>query len=237
MISYSRHVHKPAAPPRAKSSHLITMKARLAIIPLSLALLLTGCVITPAPRQGTMPTWRLQPPLNPDVALQIYVQDARPAVEIEKKPSTDYLYSGTLFAVDGNALTVGMALRDLIVKYGGARNIHLADTTPSDGTAIVFTLEHWYSRTELKPEKPPIFVTGEFSGTLAIKRDGKVLATQQIRAVGTPSVVDTYIIFDSEKRQTPGLIVKAMERTANFSEQKGYAEIMNVLQDDWHLFQ
>ena len=180
--------------------------------------------------------WQLRPPLNPNTVLQIYVEDARPSTETEKEPSTHYLYSGAVFSTEKNVETIAKALRGVTAKFGGAQNIQLVDRLPSNGLAVIFTLEHWYSRTARRPQRAPIIVDGEFAGTVALQRDGRALATRRIEAKGDPSVLDTYIVFEREKRETQQLIVNAMEQTANSSEQKGYLELLNFFQANRQLF-
>lgn len=205
----------------------------------ALALLL-GCVrTTPPPREVSAANYRLRPAFDPGATVQVFVEDDRPHLETEREPSTDFVYSGALFAAEGNAKTVADGISQIIVKFGGAPNARISGIDPASGPAIVFKLEHWYSRYSRAPrksDKSVVLVEGQFSGTVILKRDGKPVATRQITAVGTPSAVDMYVVFDREKRQTAGLFAKAMERTANSAEQNGYREIAKFLQEAWPSF-
>ena len=213
---------------------LQSMKINVVI---AVAVILSGCA-TPPQQQHEIPstTYRLNPPLDPGKALQVFVEDVRPRVEIEKEPTTDFLYSGSLFSVEGNAKTVAQAIVALVIKFGGTTEACASATNPASGAVIVFRLEHWYSRMARKAEKPPLVVNGQFSGNLILQRDGNEMANRHITANGTPSIVDTYISSEGEKRQTPGLIAKAMEQTANSAEQGGYREIIKYLQETWPRF-
>jgi hypothetical protein len=205
------------------------------LVTATIPLILVGC-FAPASHEAPSSTWHLRPPLDPSATLHVYVVESRPAVELEKQPSSDYLYSGALFATEGNARTVAAALGGLSMKFGGATRFQITSQPPSAGPAVVFALEHWYSRTLLKPEKAPILVDGEFSGALTLQRDGRVLASRQVKAQAS-ALVDTYIVFEREKRETPRLLAKAMEQCANNAEQKGYAEVMNFFQQSWSALQ
>lgn len=183
------------------------------------------------------PVIHLNPPLDAQISLLIAGQDERPTVETEREPSTEYLYSSYFFPVDGNAENVAKEIGDHVVKYGGALTYSVKNTLPADAIGINFKLEHWYARTLRDPKQPPIIVKGEFAGTLELQRNGHILFSRHIQEEGIPTVVDTYIVFESEKKQTPHLIEKAMENTANTAFSKGLAQIMIALQDNWQLLQ
>ena len=213
-----------------------TMNTRTFFAAAFVSLLLAGCVSTTG-RKPQKASWRLVPELDPATPLQIYVQDRRPAVELEKTPSTGHVYSGAVFNVQGDAVTVATGLQDLADRFGGAQNIQLAAALPARGPALVFTLDHWYSKAPINLDKPPLTIHGEFSGTIALYRDGRMLASRHISAKGEPSVVGPQIVFDRQRSQTPRVIAGAMERTANSSQQKAYEDIMKFLQPAWRKFQ
>ena len=215
------------------------MKRSIIVVSCFLALIIGGCAVPDRPRQTSKPTmsWHFKPQLSVLTPLQLYVQDTRPSDELASPPSAEYLYSGSIFAVQGNAKTIAEDLGTMAVRFGGAQVTQLVETSPPHGPAISFTLEHWYSRTELKPKKAPLVIRGSFSGVVMLLLDGQVLASRRIQTEGVPSVVDMYIVFDSEKRETPRMIRTGMERTANSSQQQGYAEIASFLQENWHLLQ
>lgn len=199
------------------------MKIRILISIGIVPFFLTGCLSVP-PQGGAPQTYNLQPALSPIIPLQIYVQDTRPVLEIEKKPTTDYLYSGAVFNAEDGAETVRMDLRNMVITFGGTQNAESVLEAPTNGVAILFNLEHWYSKTALKPTTSPIIVMGAFGGDITLESDGKILAVTQIEAQGTPTVIDSY---------TPQLVTRGMENTANSAQQKGYAQIMSFLQKNW----
>jgi hypothetical protein len=209
------------------------MKNRLRIAVATFTLLLAGCV-APTPSEPTVARWHLEPQLSSAKELQIYVNDSRPVVEREKDPSTAFLYTGALFAADKSAETVAMDLGAMAVKFGGAQNYQLASSIPTNGPVIIFTLEHWYSRTALNPKSFPVVVEGEFSGTIVLQRNGTALDSRHVEAKGIPTVVDSDINSESDKRETQKLIARAMEKTANSSQQRAYSKIMDFFQETWN---
>jgi hypothetical protein len=196
-----------------------------------------GCAVTPAPRERAQTGYRFSPQLPVTTPIQVFVVDKRPTVELEKAASTGYLYSGNLFAVEGNAKTVATDIGKYSVQFGGAQRFEVVEKIPSRGPAISFQLEHWYSRMPRKPEKTPILVTGTFGGTLTLYRDGKLLSSRTFQVEGTKTFLDTYIVFESEKKQTPKLIWNAMLQAANSAQQAGYRELFGILQQTWPVLQ
>ena len=214
------------------------MNTKLILVGCVLGLFTAGCVV-PRQRQARSPAaiWHFRPQLSPDRPLQLYVRDTRPSDELANPPSAEYLYTGSIFPAAEHAATIAEDLGTLAVQCGGAQTTRAVEASPQLGPAISFTLEHWYARTPLKPEKAPIVIRGSFSGVVMLLLDGQVVASRRIEKEGAPSIVDTYIVSNSEKRQTPGLIRTGMERTANDSQQRGYAVIAEFLQENWHLLQ
>jgi hypothetical protein len=213
------------------------MKTHYASIILLSSFFLCGCVITSHRSAMIEPVIHLNPPLDPQIPVLIAGQDERPTVETEREPSTEYLYTSCFFPVGGNAKNVAKEIGDHIVKYGGSLTYSVKNTLPADALGINFKLEHWYARTLRDPKQPPIIVKGEFAGTLELQRGGHIIFSRHIQEEGIPTVVDTYIVFESEKKQTPQLIEKAMENTANTAFSKGLAQIMIAIQENWHLLQ
>lgn len=217
------------------------MKTRYGSIIILCSFFLCGCVITNHRSAMVEPVIHLNPPLDSQISLLIAGQDERPTVETEKGPSAEYVYTSYFFPVDGNAENVAKEIGDHVVKYGGASTFYVKTMLPlmfpADAVGINFKLEHWYARTPRHPKHAPIIVTGEFAGTLEVQRNGNTLFSRHIQEEGIPTVVDTYIVFESEKKQTPQLIEKAMENTANTAFSKGLAQIMIALQDNWQLLQ
>jgi hypothetical protein len=210
------------------------MNLRLIFAKILVALCVAGCAITPQPITQRNRPAPLSPQLSPDVAMSVIVRDKRPLVEKEKKPSTEYLYSGALFAVEGNEKTVATDLSNLIMQCGGAHKAYATAELPTQGPALLFEMTHWYSRTPLKADKSLIFVTGEFCGTLSLYRDGKAVASVTSFAKSIPGVVDT-TAFPWENNDNSKLIWKAMMRTANSAQQNGYSAIHAALLEHWHL--
>jgi hypothetical protein len=212
------------------------MITKLAIATVCTGLLLAGCA-APIQKEAAQTTWHLQPPLSPGMVMQICVQDCRPVVERESTPSTDYVYTGSLFSVDDSAKTIATDLGNMVTRHGGGREVQFLITEPSKGLAITFKLEHWYAKTPRNQTTSPIVARGEFAGTLTLLRDGQILATKQILAAGNPCVIDIGTAFPGQKSDTAGLITAGMEKAANTSQQKGYALTMDFLEETWHLLQ
>jgi hypothetical protein len=213
------------------------MKTQHASIILLSSFFLCGCVITSHRSEMIEPVIHFTPPLDAQTMLLIAAQDERPTVETEREPSTEYLYTSYFFPVDGNAENVSKQIGDSIVRFGGAQFYFAKNSLPTNAVGINFKLEHWYARTLRDPKQPPIIVKGEFAGMLELQRDGHIIFSRHIQEEGIPTVVDTYIVFESEKKQTPQLIEKAMEDTANTAFSKGLAQIMIALQDNWQQLQ
>jgi len=207
------------------------MNIRLLIIYVLVLLSVTGCVATA--RSGTRHSslTSLSPKLSSEVA--VAVRDKRPLVEKEKKPSTEYLYSGALFAVDGNEKTVATDLSNLIMQYEGASKAYATPEIPTQGLAVLFEMNHWYSRAPLKSDKSVIVVTGEFAGVITLYRDGKIIATFTTSVEGDSGVVDTLSIG---KKEISNLIWNAMLNTANSAQQNGYSKLHSQLLGHWHVF-
>jgi len=211
------------------------MNINFRLISVLAILSLAGCAslkFQPSPqRTGLAP---LTPPLNPSVAMAVIVQDKRPLVETEKKPSTQFRYSGSLFAVEGNEKTVATDLSNLIVQCGGASKAYPARSVPPHGPALVFEMTHWYSRAPLKPDKTLILVTGEFGGSLSLYRDGKAVVSIEISAKGVPGMIDT-TEFAWQDNENSKLIWNAMMNMANSAQQNGYSAVHRALLEHWHL--
>lgn len=207
------------------------MNIRLLIIYALALLCLTGCTTTPKSGTRHNSLASLSPKLSSAVA--VAVRDNRPLVEKEKSPSTEYIYSGALFAVDGNEKTVAADLSNLITQYEGAPKAYSTPEIPTQGPAVLFEINHWYSRAPLKTDKSVIVVTGEFSGVLSLYRDGKIIASFTTSAKGNPGVVDT-LAFG--KKEISNLIWNTMLNTANSAQQNGYSKLHSQLLGHWHVF-
>ncbi|NLX24747.1 MAG: hypothetical protein GXY61_02135 [Lentisphaerae bacterium] len=178
----------------------------------------------------------LTPMLPQESPVAIVATDNRPQTEIEKTPSGEYLYSGALFAIEGNEKTVATDIANIVHFYGGAKHAYPTTAIPETGPAILFEINHWYSRTLINPEKAPLVVTGHYAGVLKMYYDGKVVATENVEADGETSIIDTYIVFEKEKEETPKLIWDAMLHTANSAQQNGYVAIHAALLKNWTRF-
>ena len=194
-------------------------------------LCVTGCVVTP--RSGTRHSSLASLAPKLDSAVAVAVRDNRPLVEKEKNPSTGYLYSGALFAVEGNEKTVATDLCNLITQYEGARKAYVTPELPTQGPALLFEMNHWYSRAPLKPDTSVIVVTGEFSGVITLYRDAKIIATFTTSAEGNSGIVDSLAIG---KKDSSNMIWNAMLNTANSALQNGYSKLHSQLLGHWHLF-
>jgi len=207
------------------------MNTRFIIIYVLVLLCVTGCASTlkSGTRHNSLPS--LSPKLSSAVA--VAVRDNRPLVEKEKDPSTEYLYSGALFSVDGNEKTVATDLSTLIMQYEGASKAYATPEIPTQGPAVLFEMNHWYSRAPLQTDKSVIVVTGEFAGVITLYRDGKIIATFTTSANGDSGVVDTLAIG---KKEISKLIWNAMLNTANSAQQNGYTKLHSQLLGHWHVF-
>lgn len=196
--------------------------------------MLCGCIASHNVRQA-LPSWKLQPGLNPGTVLQLYVEDGRPVVEREREPSTDYVYTGNFGSVDSNARDIAADFSDLIQRYSGASTTRIVSNPPSSGWAIVFKLEHWFARVERNPKGAQVIIQGEFAGKMSLQRDGQILATRQFHTNGVPTVVDrTKYYWEADK--TPVMVKNGMANTANSSQQRAYYQMLDFWQESWPLW-
>jgi len=207
--------------------------AKIIAVP-ALVICVGGCATTGQYVADRRPA-PLSPTLPPSVSVAVVAKDVRPKLETEKEPSGEYLYSGALFAVEGNEKTVATDISNIIMQYRGAQRAHPAAEIPKTGPAVLFQIDHWYSRTLRNPEKGPMFVTGQFTGVLVLYLDGEVAATENVAADGITTVIDTFIVFEREKKETPKLIWDGMLSTANSSQQNGYTALHAALLKNWGL--
>jgi hypothetical protein len=191
-----------------------------------------GCASVAPARSTTIPN--LTPTLDKGITLKIYVEDRRPAVETEKQPSTEFLYSGTLFKIDHNAETIAGDLGNIAIKYEGTKSFSVVNSIPPRGVGIVFKLDHWYSRAPLKSTQAPAVVTGAFKGVLSMVRNGEVVLSKPIERE-TATYIDAFVFKAKEKLEEPRVLWEAMMRTANTAQQNGYMAMYEVLRENWHL--
>jgi hypothetical protein len=198
-----------------------------------MAVCFSGCTNpTPSPKSLAP----LTPTLPEESPVAVVVIDKRPAIETERTPSGEYLYSGALFAVEGHEKTVATDITNIIFLHKGAKQVYPTSSIPQSGPAIQFEITHWYSRTLLVPEKAPLIVTGEFSGILTMYIDGEPIAAMNVTADGISTLIDTYIVSEKEKEETPKLIWDAMLNTANSAQQEGYLALHTALLNNWGRF-